>query len=119
MHELSVTQSIVEACSERAEGVRVLRVTVEVGALSCVMPDALRSCYEIAAQATCLEGSELEIIRIPARSHCRDCGVEVDVYDLLSGCPCGSLNLTRPEGGDRLLIRSMEIAKDVAEEVSS
>jgi hydrogenase nickel incorporation protein HypA/HybF len=115
VHELSVTQSIVDFCCERAEGVRVLRVTVEVGALSCVMPDALRSCYEIASQDTCLEGSQLEIIRIPARSHCRDCGADVDVYDLLSGCPCGSLNLVRPEGGDGLLIRSMEIAKDVAE----
>jgi hydrogenase nickel incorporation protein HypA/HybF len=118
VHELSVTQSIVEACSERAAGVRVLRVTVEVGTLSCVMPDALRSCYEIAAQATSLEGSELEIIRIPARSRCRDCGADVDVYDLLRGCPCGSLNLTRPEGGDGLLIRSLEIAKNIAEEVS-
>jgi hydrogenase nickel incorporation protein HypA/HybF len=118
MHELSVTQCIVEACSERSEGVRVLRVTVEVGALSCVMPGALRSCYEIAAQATSLEGSELEIIRIPARSSCRDCGADVDVYDSLRGCSCGSLNMTPPEGGDGLRIRSMEIAKDIAEEIS-
>ena len=118
MHELSVTQSIVDACSERAKGARVLRVTVEVGALSCVMPDALRSCYELAAQATSLEGSELEIIRIPARSRCRDCGADVDVFDLLRGCSCGSLNLTPPDGGDGLLIRSMEIGKDIAEEVS-
>jgi hydrogenase nickel incorporation protein HypA/HybF len=115
VHELSVAQSIVEACSERAEGVRVLRVTVEVGTLSCVMPDALRSCYEIAAQATSLEGSELEIIRVPARSRCRDCGADVNVYDLLHGCSCGSLNLTLPEGGDGLRIRSMEIAEDIAE----
>jgi hydrogenase nickel incorporation protein HypA/HybF len=98
--------------------VRVLRVTVEVGTLSCVMPDALRSCYEIAAQATSLEGSELEIVRIPARSRCRDCGTDVEVYDLLPGCPCGSLNLQRPEGGDGLWIRSMEIAEDTAEEMS-
>jgi hydrogenase nickel incorporation protein HypA/HybF len=117
VHELSVAQSIVEACSERAEGVRVLRVTVEVGTLSCVMPEALRSCYEIAAQATSLEGSELEIIHIPARTRCRDCGADVEVYDLLRGCACGSLNLNRPEGGDGLWIRSMEIAKDFAEEV--
>ena len=118
MHELSVTQSIVEACTERAAGVQVLRLTVEVGALSCVMPNALRSCYEIAVQATCLEGSELEIICVPARSRCSDCGADVEVYDLLRGCSCGSLNLTRPEGGDGLLIRSIEIAQDIAEEVS-
>jgi hydrogenase nickel incorporation protein HypA/HybF len=115
VHELSVAQSIVETCSERAGGIRVLHVTVEVGALSCVMPEALLYCYEIAAQATSLEGSELEIVRIPARSRCRDCGADVDVFDLLRGCPCGSLNLKRPEGGDGLRIRSMEIAEDIAE----
>jgi hydrogenase nickel incorporation protein HypA/HybF len=115
VHELSVAQSIVEGCSERADGARVLRVTVEVGTLSCVMPEALRSCYEIAVQGTSLEGSELEIIRIPARSRCRECGADVEVFDLLGGCPCGSLNLTRPEGGDGLRIRSMEVGEDATE----
>ena len=117
MHELSVAQSIVDACSERAAGARVLRVTLEVGTLSCVMPEALRSCYDVAAQATPLAGSELEIICVPAHSRCGDCGAEVEVYDLLRGCACGSLNLQRPQGGDVLRIRSMEIAAQIAEEV--
>lgn len=37
MHELSITQSIVEACCERATGTRVLRVTLQ-------MDDLLSSC---------------------------------------------------------------------------
>ena len=44
MHELSVTHSIVEACCERAGDTPVLRVTLEIGTLSCVMPDSLRFC---------------------------------------------------------------------------
>ena len=47
MHELSITQSIVDACAERAGSARVLRVTVEIGRLSGVLPDAVRFCYEV------------------------------------------------------------------------
>jgi hydrogenase nickel incorporation protein HypA/HybF len=109
MHELSITQSIVEACCERAAGTRVLRVTLEVGTLSCVTPHALRFCYEVVAQGTPLQGSTLEIIRIPGLSRCRDCGIDVQMDDLLSSCTCGSVNLEPPLGGDQLRIKSMEI----------
>jgi hydrogenase nickel incorporation protein HypA/HybF len=109
MHELSVTQSIVEACSERAAGANVRRVTVDAGCLTCVMPDALHFCYELAVAGTPLEGSKLEIIRIPGRSRCRDCGGDVTMTDPLSPCACGSVNLDPPQGGDELRIKSMEI----------
>lgn len=109
MHELAVTHGIVDACSERAGGARVLRVTVAVGALSCVMPDALDFCFDVAAAGTPLEGASLEIVRIPAHSRCRDCGAEVELDDILGQCACGSGNLEPPSGGDELKIKSMEI----------
>ncbi|MDB5981111.1 MAG: hypA [Pseudomonas sp.] len=109
MHELSLTHSIVEACSERAGNARVLRVTLEVGSLSGVMPDALRFCYDVVTEGTPLQGSTLEIIRIRGVSRCRDCGAEVEMDDILSSCTCGSVNLERPHGGNQLRIKSMEI----------
>lgn len=87
----------------------MLRVTLEVGTLSCVTPDALRFCYDVVAQGTALEGSTLEILRVAGVSRCRDCGAEVRMNDMLSTCPCGSVNLERPQGGDQLRIKSMEI----------
>lgn len=111
MHEMAVTQSIVEACSQRAGRARVLRVTLEVGTLSCVMPDALRFCYEVAVEGTSLAGSELEILRIPGRSRCRDCGAAVEMRDLLAACGCGSMNLEPPRGGGELKIKSIEVAE--------
>jgi len=109
MHEMSVTRSIVDACSERANGARIIRVTLEIGMLSCVMPAALQFCYEVAVEGTDLEGSDLEIIRVPGRSRCRDCGADVRMDDLLRKCDCGSTNLEAPRGGDELKIKSMEI----------
>lgn len=51
-------------------------VTLEVGKLAAVVPDSLRFCFDIYAKDTMIEGAELEIIEIPVRAHCRDCGDE-------------------------------------------
>jgi hydrogenase nickel incorporation protein HypA/HybF len=110
VHELSLVQSIVEACSEKAGSARVLRVTLEVGKLSCVMPEALTFCYEVCTRGTVLEGSELEIIPVPGRAVCRACGQRVELHHLLDACRCGSIVFDEQEGGDDLKIKSMEVA---------
>jgi hydrogenase nickel incorporation protein HypA/HybF len=109
MHELTLTQSIVEACSERAGGARVRRVTLEIGRLTCVAPEALRFCYEVCAEGTALAGSELEIVEIAGRARCRACGADVLLDDLLSACACGAYDLERL-AGEELRIKEMELA---------
>ena len=56
MHELALTQSIIEMVAQHAQGQRIRRVTVELGSLSCVMPDALRFCFDIAREGTTSRG---------------------------------------------------------------
>jgi hydrogenase nickel incorporation protein HypA/HybF len=109
MHEMTVTRHILDTCRERAGNARVRRVTLEIGVLTCIMPDTLKFCYLVAAEGTNLEGSELEIIRTRGRTRCRDCGALVPVADVLSSCGCGSFNLDPPQGGDELRIKSMDI----------
>jgi hydrogenase nickel incorporation protein HypA/HybF len=109
MHELSITASIVEACSERAAGARVRRVTVEIGRLTCVLPDALRFCFDVCAEGTSLQGAELEIIRIPGRARCRACGGEVEADDLVTPCGCGSHDLSYL-AGEELKVKEMELS---------
>lgn len=108
MHELGITQSIVEACAERAAGARVARVTVEIGRLTCVMPDALRFCYDVSTEGTSLEGSVLEIVAVAGRARCRACGDEIELDDLLTPCGCGSHDLELTAGED-LRIKEMEL----------
>lgn len=108
MHELSVTRSIVEVCSERAAGARVGRVTVEVGRLTCVVPDALRFCYDVCTEGTSLAGSKLEIVEIRGRARCRACGDEMASDDLLTPCGCGSHDLEYL-AGEELRVKEMEL----------
>ena len=42
MHEMSITQSVVEICERSSAGRKITSVTLEIGGLSGVVPDAIR-----------------------------------------------------------------------------
>lgn len=110
MHELAITQNIVAIVAEAANGRRVARVTVEVGKLSGVMPDAIAFCFELVAQDAGLEGATLEIHEIDGRARCEACGLEFEAETVFTPCPCGSYRSTRIRGGE-LIVKSMEMAE--------
>jgi hydrogenase nickel incorporation protein HypA/HybF len=62
MHELAIVHGILDAVTERSGGDRIVRVVVEVGRLTAVLPDALRFCFEAVAQGTAAEGASLDIL---------------------------------------------------------
>jgi len=109
MHEMSLAQSVVEICAERAGGARVRRVTLEIGALAAVMPDAIRFCFDICTQQTVLEGAVLDIVEIAGRGRCRRCGSELPMPDFLAACGCGSIDIECIEG-EALRVREMEVS---------
>lgn len=108
MHELSITRNIIAIVGEEAGERRVLRLLVWVGKLTCVMPEALRFCFDACSAGTVLEGARLEIEEIPGRLRCEDCGREFASDQLFGACECGSRKL-RCVAGEELLIREMEI----------
>lgn len=110
MHELSITRSVVAIVQERAAGQKVIRVRLEIGALSAVMPDAVRFCFGICAADTPLAGAALDIDEIPGLAICNDCGTEVSLDALVGRCPeCGTSSL-RLIAGQELNIKEMEVA---------
>lgn len=110
MHELSITRNVVAICAERAMGSRVTRVTLEIGKLSAVMPEAVRFCFDICAKDTVVEGAELQIVETPGRGRCRICGADVFLTELFGRCECGSTNLELV-AGEELKIKEMEVAE--------
>lgn len=109
MHELGITQNIVAIVSEYAGGAPVQRVTLEIGQLSAIMPDAIRFCFDICCQGTVVEGATLEIIEIPGLGKCRHCGTEVALDQPFGICPsCNSVKLDIVRG-EELKIKEMEV----------
>jgi len=67
VHELAVLRSIVDAVSEHALGDVVTLVSLGVGVLSGVSPQALEFCFELATRGTVLAGAELVVDVLPGR----------------------------------------------------
>jgi hydrogenase nickel incorporation protein HypA/HybF len=108
MHELALTQNIVETVAAHAQGRRVRRVTLEIGGFTCVTPSALQFCFEVAALGTPLEGARLEIIQIEARARCRACGDTFVQHEFAEPCPCGAQEFTRISG-EELRVKQYEV----------
>jgi len=109
VHELAVTESLVDAVSERLPGQRVTCVRLEIGALSGVVADSVRFCFDLVTEGTSLEGARLEIAQPPAQCHCRICGADFGPAGPIVICPCGSAEVTVLAGQD-LRILSVQVA---------
>jgi len=108
MHELGITKNIVTIVSQHAKGARVKRVSLEIGKLSAVLPDAIRFCFDVCVQGTELENAELEIIEIAGRMRCQDCHLTTESSRVYGPCECGSWNITFV-AGQELRVKEMEL----------
>ncbi len=109
MHELAITQAVVGAVLERVPGATVTCVRLDIGALSGVVPDSVRFCFDLVTEGTSLAGARLEITQCAGRCVCRACGAEFEPDDLIALCPCGSADVA-VISGQQLQIASVEVA---------
>jgi hydrogenase nickel incorporation protein HypA/HybF len=87
MHELSIAMSIVDMAIEEAEmrgATRVEAVHLKLGVLSGVVARALLASYDLACDATPLEGSRLVIEDVPIVIFCASCQQEREVSSIQS-----------------------------------
>jgi hydrogenase nickel incorporation protein HypA/HybF len=109
VHELAIAESVVETVTQRLPGAKVTCVYLEVGALSGVVPDSIRFCFDLATEGTGLAGARLEITEPPARCRCRACGAEFQPDSPVVLCPCGSPDVA-VLSGEQLKIVSVQVA---------
>jgi hydrogenase nickel incorporation protein HypA/HybF len=109
VHELAIIEGVVDAVTERMGDAKISCVRLEIGALSGVVDDSLRFCFELATEGTSLAGASLEIIQVPGRCRCRACGSEFSPDGLILLCPCGSADAAVLAGRE-LKIASVKVA---------
>ncbi|HEX4471532.1 MAG TPA: hydrogenase maturation nickel metallochaperone HypA [Nocardioides sp.] len=111
MHELAITESVVDLVRDRTGGRRVVAVQLCVGALSGFVPASMQLCFEIATTGTPLQGARLDFTEPPGRISCRVCGTEHDIPDAVLLCPCGSADVV-VVSGDELRVVSVELERE-------
>jgi len=109
MHEMAITQSVIDAVCEHAAGRRVHSVRLQVGALCAVVPDSMQFCFGLATQGTIADGARLDIDIRPGSARCRTCGADFALSDPILLCPCGSADV-EVLAGRELRILSMEVS---------
>ncbi len=114
MHELSIAESInnivQETLGEREA--KVLRINLQIGKLSAVVPDSLKFCFQFVAKDTPTENAELNIEEISVTCKCTACGSEFTLDFPVFLCPhCGSGEVKLLSGRE-LFIKSIELEEE-------
>ncbi|HEX5926866.1 MAG TPA: hydrogenase maturation nickel metallochaperone HypA [Baekduia sp.] len=114
MHEFSIASAVVATAVKHADGRRVTVVSLRLGALRQVVPDALAFAFEIVARETLCEGARLEWEGVPARVRCMPCRQTWTLERLPLRCPrCGDGGVA-VVGGEELEVESIEVEEEAA-----
>jgi len=115
MHELSVTENILEI--SRKHGVeagakKVTDIYLVIGQMSSIIDDSVQFYWDMVSLNTICEGAVLHFRRIPVRVKCHNCGNEYDIKKEFTTCPICSSHKVEIIAGDEFFIESIEITKD-------
>lgn len=110
MHELGIAESALSAAlgeMDKAGATRINSVTLRIGDLAAVDPEAMRFAFDAVTRNTAAEGASLEIERVKGAAWCSDCN---EIFTTLSPvfcrCPhCGNYSADLRAG------REIELAR--------
>jgi hydrogenase nickel incorporation protein HypA/HybF len=113
VHELPITQSILEITQRHAQTAgahRVSDIYLVIGELSSIIDESVQFYWPIVSEGSIAEGARLHFRRIPTEMVCRDCETR---YSPAQGedlrCPhCGGANV-RVEAGTEFYVEAIEV----------
>ncbi len=113
MHELSIIANLYEIMEEKAKeqgAEKITFVKLQVGILSGVVPDFLKTAFDIFKKDTMASDAELEIEKVPLKIQCLKCKAEKTSDELIFICTeCGS-NQIQTLDGTELILEKMDIS---------
>ena len=116
MHELSVTQSVLNIALETAQNngaAQITAINLVIGDMTSIVDDSVQFYFDILSKDTLAQGAILNFRREPATATCLDCRHQIKTTPPLTPiCPhCGSAKLS-VSGGKEFYIESIEVNDD-------
>ena len=112
MHELGITESIINialAKAQEAQANKITAINLVVGELAGSVPDCIKFYFDFFSKDTIAQEAVLHFELVPARLRCRDCSYVFQPQDTLWTCPQCQGSSVEIIGGQELYIQSMEI----------
>ena len=113
MHELGIVFHIIRSVEEvgRANQVRHIRaVALELGEVSGVVEEYLQDCWKwAAARSAMLDGAQLKVRTIPARTVCEACGEVYPTVQYGRQCPACTSEQSHLVQGNEMMIQEIEV----------
>ncbi len=94
MHEISITQGILDIALQQARtanATRITRINLTIGALAGIVDDCVQFYFEILSKDTIAAGAALTFDRPATLARCGGCGTSFEPNNITWNCPaCGS-----------------------------
>ena len=112
MHELGVTQNILQIALEHAEkaGAKKIRsINLVVGGLAGIIEESVQFYFDFVSKETMAEDTKLVFKKVPVRFRCRNCGKEFEFQG--EGWACPACQSSGPEilTGREFFMESIEV----------
>jgi hydrogenase nickel incorporation protein HypA/HybF len=112
MHELAVTQSILEIAVRHAEGQNAKRITdlfIVMGEWSSTVDDSIQFYWDMISDGSIAMGAKLHFKRIPVEIICISCGTTYKPNSRELLCPsCGSTRI-KVKTGEEFYLEAIEV----------
>jgi len=114
VHELAVTESILEISDKYAresQAVKVTKINIVIGRLSSLVDDSVQFYWDIISKESVCNEAVLVFDRRPAILLCNACSNQFEIDNALQPCPkCGSPDIF-VQSGEEFYVDSIEIEK--------
>jgi len=112
MHELAVTESILEIAVRHAQAQNARRITelfIVVGEWSSTVDDSVQFYWDMISENTIAQGAQLHFRRIPTELLCKQCGhtYHPDSRNLL--CPSCQSKHIKVQKGEEFYLEAIEV----------
>lgn len=112
MHELAVTQNILDIVLKEAKSAqanKVTRINLVIGDLSGIVSDCVQFYFDFLQKGNATEGATLDFKLVPVELRCRDCQTAFKPEDSAWVCPnCKGTNLDVISGRE-CYVESIEV----------
>jgi hydrogenase nickel incorporation protein HypA/HybF len=113
MHEMSLTQSIldiIEEHSSRHGFTKVNSVRLSFGKISSIEPQALEFAFEVLSEGTLAQGARMVFDILPVSIYCMHCEQTSELTSYAAQCPrCGGAEVVLQGGTEELKLIEMDV----------